>query len=99
MKDCIIPKEVVNNPVVLYRWVLYSPEKGFFQAQGDLIESEVKNGELIQTYWTQDLSEAKQMPNEESAKVRRTGLKYFLKDIQLLIVKLQVEMHISDYYL
>lgn len=99
MEDCIIPKEVVNTPVSRNVWVLYNPQRGYFQAQGDLIESEVNNDELIQTYWTKDLSEAKQMPNEESAKVRRVGLKYFLKNTQILIVKVQLELKIVDYYL
>lgn len=99
MKDCIIPKEVVNSTRTINRWVLYNPERGYFQGQGDLIESEVKNGELIETFWTHDLSEAKHIPNEEAAKVRRVGLKHFLKDIELLIVKVQVELKIVDYYL
>lgn len=99
MEDCIIPKEVVNNPVLRNVWVLYNPQRGYFQGQGDLIESEVNNDELIETFWTHDLSEAKHIPTEEAAKVRRVGLKHFLKDIELLIVKVQVELKIVDYYL
>ena len=99
MKDCIIPKEVVNTPVSRNVWVLYNPQRGYFQGQGDLIEYEVKNDELIETFWTKDLSEAKHIPNEEAAKVRRVGLKHFLKNVELLIVKVQVELKIVDYYL
>lgn len=99
MEDCIIPKEVVNTPVLRNVWVLYNPQRGYFQGQGDLIESEVNNDELIETFWTKDLSEAKHIPNEETAKVRRVGLKYFLKNTQILIVKVQLELKIVDYYL